>query len=171
MNRMDTQQQQDTILVTGSNGLIGYAVAKRLAGDYPVVGFQHHEKPDAPPGVDRVMVDLTSDESVRRGLDTVRERYGSHLASVVHLAAYYDFSGEPSYLYEDLTVRGTERLLRGLQSFQVEQFSFSSSMLVYAPSTPEHPIDEDWPVEPKWAYPKSKVRTEDVIRAERGNIP
>lgn len=172
---MDTerrqQQQQDTILVTGSNGLIGYAVANRLAGDYPVVGLQHREKPSAPPRVDRVMADLTSDESVRRALETVRERHGSHIASVIHLAAYYDFSGEHSHLYEDLTVKGTERLLRGLQSFQVEQFIFSSTMLVYAPSTPQHPIDETWPVEPKWDYPKSKVRTEEVIRAERGDIP
>lgn len=169
--RDSRQRQQDTILVTGSNGLIGYAVAKRLAGDYPVAGFQHHEQPAPPPSVDAITADMTSDESVRRALETVRQRHGDHIASVIHLAAYYDFSGKPSHLYEDLTVKGTERLLRGLQAFQVEQFIFSSTMLVYAPSTPEHPIDESWPVEPKWDYPKSKVRTEEVIRAERGNIP
>lgn len=168
---MDTQQQQDTILVTGSNGLIGYAVADRLAGDYPVVGLTHHAQPAPPPAVDRVTADMTSDESVRRALEALRERHGSHIASVIHLAAYYDFSGEHSHLYEDLTIRGTQRLLRGLRSFQVEQLIFSSTMLVYAPSAPGQPINEDSPVEPKWDYPKSKVRTEEVIRAERGSIP
>ena len=43
---------------------------------------------------------------------TVRERFGTRIASVIHLAAYYDFSGEPSEKYETITVQGTERLLR-----------------------------------------------------------
>jgi len=34
--------------------------------------------------------------------------------AAAHLAAYYDFSGEPSPLYEEITVRGTERVLRAL---------------------------------------------------------
>lgn len=38
-----------------------------------------------------------------------------------HLAAYYDFSGAPSPKYEEVTVRGTERLRRNLKSFHVEQ--------------------------------------------------
>ena len=37
--------------------------------------------------------------------------------AVVHLAAYYDFSGEPSDLYERVTVQGTLRLLNGLKAF------------------------------------------------------
>lgn len=162
---------EGTVLVTGSNGLIGYAVAERLAKQYTVVGFVHKSPPDPPSSANCIRVDLTSDESVRHALDELRERHGDHIASVIHLAAYYDFSGEPSHLYEDLTVRGTEQLLRGLRSFQVEQFTFSSTMLIYAPSEPGVRITEGWPVEPKWDYPKSKVRTEAVIRAERGDIP
>jgi hypothetical protein len=29
-------------------------------------------------------------------LGVIREHHGSHVASVIHLAAYYDFFGEPS---------------------------------------------------------------------------
>jgi hypothetical protein len=32
---------------------------------------------------------------VREGLRIVREHHGSHVASVIHLAAYHDFFGEP----------------------------------------------------------------------------
>jgi nucleoside-diphosphate-sugar epimerase len=169
------EAQQEVALVTGSNGLIGRAVTQRLAERYRIVGFAHHLPSDAAserlPTVMSVPLDLTSDDSVGEALAEVRQRCGTHIASVIHLAAYYDFSGEPSPLYEELTVRGTERLLRRLQDFDVEQFTFSSTMLVYAPCEPGQRIAEDWPVEPKWDYPQSKVRTEAVIRAERGRVP
>ena len=58
--------------------------------------------------------------------------HGTRIASVIHLAAYYDLSGEPSPLYEQIIVGGTERLLEQLRQFQVEQFVFSSTMLVHA---------------------------------------
>lgn len=73
-------------------------------------------------------MDITSDQSVREGLGRVRIGYGNRLASVIHLAAYYDFSGTPSDKYETVTLRGTEWLLRELQAFEVEQFVFSSTM-------------------------------------------
>jgi len=102
---------------------------------------------------------------------------------VVHLAAYYDFLGKPSPKYDAITVEGTRRLLRGLregtgrmlrgmrEGFAVEQFIFASTMLVHQPGEPGQFITEDWPIGPTWAYPESKVRTEAVIRAERGAIP
>lgn len=167
---MNTEKQ--VVIVTGSSGLIGYAVAKRFADEgYATVGFDREGPPHPPPTADCVCVDLTSDESIRRGFEGVRARYGASLASVVHLAAYYNFSGEPSPLYDELTVRGTHRLLRELKNFEVEQFIFSSTMLVHAPCEPGERIDEDWPLLPKWDYPKSKVKTEELIRAERGDVP
>ncbi|MGH3114738.1 MAG: NAD-dependent epimerase/dehydratase family protein, partial [Gaiellaceae bacterium] len=118
-----------------------------------------------------VCVDVTSEESVRAGFDRVRYAYGDRIASVIHLAAYYDFSGEPSPKYEEVTVRGTGRLLQALRGFDVGQLVFSSTILVHAPSRPGAPISEDSPLAPKWDYPESKVETERLLRAERGAIP
>ncbi len=162
------------IIVTGSNGRIGDAVMRRFAGRFSaVVGFDR--KAVSPPPVDCVYVpvEITSDESVRDGLAMIGEHHGRRVASVVHLAAYYDFLGRPSPLYQDITVQGTGRLLRGLRDggFDVEQFVFSSTMLVHRPAEPGQRINEDSPIEPTWAYPESKVETEAVIAAERGGIP
>jgi nucleoside-diphosphate-sugar epimerase len=44
-------------------------------------------------------------------------------------------------------------------------------MLVHRPAEPGQLINEDWPIEPTWAYPASKVRTEQLIRDQRGDIP
>jgi nucleoside-diphosphate-sugar epimerase len=160
-----------TILVTGSSGLIGAAVVNRLGDEYRVVGFDLKGPPHPPPAAECVCVDLTSDASVAAGLARLRHGYGERIDSVIHLAAYYDFSGEPSPKYDEITVRGTERLLRQLKRFDVGQFVFSSTMLVHAPCQPDQRINEDWPLEPKWDYPKSKVQTEELIRDQHGAIP
>jgi nucleoside-diphosphate-sugar epimerase/uncharacterized membrane protein len=161
------------VLITGSNGRIGSAVARRLNGQFSdVVGFDRKAPTPEPPGCVSISVDITSDESVREGLRVLREHHGTHIISVVHLAAYYDFLGEPNRKYDEITVEGTRRLLRALHDgFEVEQFIFSSTMLVHQPAEPGEFINEDWPLGPTWAYPESKVRTEALIRAERGDIP
>jgi len=119
------------------------------------------------PSAECLYVDLTIDESVQRGLQAICELHGNRLVSVIHLAAYYEFSGAPSPLYDRITVGGTEWLLRFLQDFEVEQFIFSSGELVHAPSELGQNINEDAPLAAKWPYPESKVKTERVIHTGR----
>ena len=166
--------EKGIIVVTGSNGSIGRAVMQRFAGRFgDVVGFDRKAPTPPPEGCVAVAVDVTSDQSVREGIRAIRDHHGSHIAAVIHLAAYYDFFGEPSTKYDEITVKGTGRLLRALSElqFEVEQFVFSSTMLVHKPGEPGEFITEDWPIEPTWAYPESKIRTEKLIRDERGSIP
>ena len=47
---------------------------------------------------------------------------------------------------------------------------YSGTMLVHRPGAPGVPITEKAEIDPKWAYPKSKARAEQVIREERGDI-
>ncbi len=169
----NTETENGIIIVTGSSGRIGSAVMRRFAGRFgEVVGFDREAPKTQPPGCTYIPIEITSDESVREGLRVLREHHGANVASVIHLAAYYDFFGEPSEKYDEITVSGTGRLLRGLREhdFKVQQFVFSSTMLVHRPAEPGQFINEDWPIEPTWAYPESKVRTEQLIRDERGDI-
>lgn len=161
---------QPCVLITGSSGLIGRRLTEALRRDYPVIGFDLRPPEDAPPGTAFIRCDLTDDDSVKLALAEVRRDFGVRLASVVHLAAYYDFAGEPSPLYRELTVEGTRRLLTGLQSFETEQFIFSSTLLVMKPSE-EETLSADSAVEAEWDYPRSKLAAEQVIAAERGATP
>jgi nucleoside-diphosphate-sugar epimerase len=52
-----------------------------------------------------------------------------------------------------------------------EQFVFSSTMLVHAPCQPGEHINEEWPIDPVWDYPRSKAQTEELIRLERRQTP
>lgn len=163
--------KKDVVIVTGSCGRIGTQVVRALGEQYQIVGFELLKSIYASPSEELVPVDLSSDESVQQAFMHIRHFYGNRIASVIHLAAYYSFDQKHSPLYEKVTVQGTERLLKALQPFEVEQFLFSSTMLVHAPCKPGHPITENSPVIPKWDYPLSKVHTEKAIHELRGKIP
>jgi nucleoside-diphosphate-sugar epimerase len=164
-------EQRENLIITGSSGLIGSALIERLGDRYTIFGFDREQSPPPPPAAERVIADLTSDESLDQAFHQIRARGVTRIASVIHLAAFYDFSGDESPLYDEVTVRGTERLLKRLREFEVDQFVFSSTMLVHSPTEPGEPIDADAPLEPKWPYPESKVETERLIRGQRGDIP
>lgn len=153
------------VVITGSAGNVGSALRKKLETDYQVVGC------DQPETNSDVEIDITSDASVELALNSVREKFGKKIAAVVHLAAYFDFSGEESPLYDSVNVQGTKRLLDALQDFDVQRFIYSGTMLVHAPCERGHLIDEDSPIAPKWAYPQSKADAEEAIRKYHGKIP
>jgi nucleoside-diphosphate-sugar epimerase len=162
----------EIVLITGAGGFIGSALIERLAAEYTLVGLDRPGPPDPPAPAHDVEIDLGSGESVRAALEQVRDRFGGRIASVVHLAAYYDVSGQPNPLYDRITVQGTRRLVEGLQDFEVDQFVFASTMLVHRPTyQPDERISEASPIDPAWAYPESKVRTEELLRERHGNIP
>ena len=173
MNKTPTiQNGSGTLIITGSSGLIGSSFIDHVGENYTEMGFDRKGPPHPPPKTEHVIAcDLSSDESVYAALDEVRRLGHKRIASILHLAAYYSFASESSPLYEQVTVRGTERLLRGLRDFEVEQFIFASTMLAHAPCEPGARINEDWPLEPKWDYPKSKVAAEQLILSERGDVP
>jgi nucleoside-diphosphate-sugar epimerase len=121
---------------------------------------------------DFIKCDFTLDASVNAAFDAVKRRYGNHLASVIHLAGHYDLTGEPSEMYEKLTVQGTRRLLKKLREFEIEQFVFPSTVLVMKPAREEgERLTEISPFEDEpWDYPKSKIRAVKLIRQERGSV-
>ncbi len=162
---------KEIIIISGSSGLIGSALIHKIASQYRLAGLDNAGYPYPPAEAECVCLEITSDASMKYAFDRIRYEYGGKITSVVHLAAYYDFLGKPSPLYDEITVKGTERLIKKLQEFEVEQFIFSSSMLVYKPTLPGKPMNEEWPLEPKWDYPKSKVTTEKVLHEHRGKIP
>jgi len=156
------------VLMTGAAGNLGAALAQGLAADYQVVGLDLKGDSDTFPLIE---ADLTDKGSIEEALGEVRNRFGGRLASVIHLAAYFDFSGEDHPLYEKLNVQGTRLFLNALQAFEVEQFVYASTMLVHAPVRPGETLDESQPLDPRWIYPQSKAAAEAAIAEAHGHIP
>lgn len=166
--------ERECFLITGSSGLLGHALAHHFGSkQHQIIGFDEAGPPYPPPNTDCLFCDLTDDESVQKTFFMVRTLYGNKIKAVFHLAAYYSFSGKDSHLYKDLTVDGTERVLRELQlqKFEVGQFIFSSSMLLYKPNEKGEKLTETSPVQATWEYPQSKVDTEELLKRKHGKIP
>lgn len=164
--------ERKSIIITGSSGFIGGTLAKTLSRMYNVIGLDRSEPRNKLPGVSYYNVDITSSTDMEKILSQIKNEHGNHLLSVIHLVAYYSFSGEESDSYKSITVEGTRWLTLNLRKyFEVEQFIFSSSMLVYAPVMPGKKIKDESPLAPSWPYPQSKVEAEKVLREEHHGIP
>lgn len=168
-NETDSQDTgKPLVLITGASGNIGTHLCQQLSTNYTTIGLDRDECESAD---ESYICDLTSDESIELALHKIREYHGKQIAAVVHLAAYFDFTGKPNPLYEEVNVEGTKRLLNGLANFEVKRFVYSSTMLVHKAGVPGQKVDEDTAVEPAWEYPKSKARTENVIIKNDNKIP
>ncbi len=164
-------ENRPIVLITGAAGLIGERVRQHLGSEYQLLCFDVEVPEQTSPNEEWYKVDLTETASIQSALSEIRATCGPRIDSVLHLAAYYDFSGEPSPMYDKLTVNGTRDLLRALRQFDVGQFVFSSSLLVMQPSEDGSQISENSPVDPKWAYPQSKIEAEEIIRREADAVP
>ena len=169
--RPQNDSQKPIVVITGSDGLIGSALIRALHQDYDLVGLDNDRESQLDELHELIHCDLTNEASVHKAFAELRRRRGDRIASFIHLAAYYDFSGEDSPMYDKLTIEGTRRILRELQAFQVEQFVFSSTLLVMKPSEDGERIDETSQTQAEWRYPESKLETEQVIETERGGVP
>lgn len=162
---------RDVVAITGASGYIGAAVVARLAERYQVVALDSHPPSHSAENVEHVDLDITSDSSVTAAVAKLRARNAGRIASFIHLAGYFDLTGEPNQKYYEVNVAGTERLLRALQTLQLEQFLFVSSLLVHAPGRHGEPINEDWPLASPFPYPLSKIETEALLCREHGDVP
>lgn len=81
-------RQKPLILITGSEGRIGTAIAAESGDKFTVLGFEQ----ECDTEVECIGVDISSDAAVSRAFQQLRKDYGQRIASVIHLAAFYDFS-------------------------------------------------------------------------------
>lgn len=164
--------EKEVIIITGSSGYIGRAVARDLVKRYRVIGLDRDEPKTKIPNVDYRIFDISSPKNIEKVLMEIYEDYGQRIHSVVHLVAYYSFSGEESSKYQEITVNGTKSFMKCLNKFfTVEQFIFSSTMLVHESSPTGVETTEDSKVSPTWPYPASKVKAEEVIKEHHHDTP
>lgn len=160
--------QKPLVIITGAAGNLGQILAQALGNEYRIIGL---DRSTAESVHANYTVDVTSADSVNDAFEQLAREHGRHTAAVIHLAAYFDFTGKESPLYQKVNVDGTRHLLSALQDFSVDRFIYSSTMLVHKPGEPGIKINESTPIAPGWAYPKSKAAVEKLIEQEAGKIP
>src|SRR3546814_9895759 len=111
------------VLITGASGNIGRSLASALQERYFVIGLDRSSGDTDYPVLE---ADLTDEASIADALARIGSEHGRRIASVVHLAAFFDFSGEAQPQYQAVHVDGSRHLMRALQPFEGEQFVYRS---------------------------------------------
>ncbi|WP_300441188.1 NAD(P)-dependent oxidoreductase [Christiangramia sp.] len=163
-------KDKEVVIISGSSGLIGFPLIEKLAKNYRIIGLDRLGPPYPPLQAECVNFDITDERKIDAAMERIRYGYGSKIASVIHLAAFYSFNTKDSPGYDEINVKGTRKFLNQLQDFEVDQFIFSSSDLLYKPTEPGKKIHEDSPIGANWGYPESKINTEELIKENNENI-
>ncbi len=127
-----------TILVTGTSGLIGSRLYKKLTEDgEKVVGLTHKE------------CDICDYDAVSHAIGMY------HPNAIFHFAAHLPSTPNPDFI--KVNIRGTNNLLGACYRNGVKNFIYASSMSVYS-TPPEYlPVDEEHLTRPDDAYGKTKL--------------
>lgn len=141
-----------TILITGSSGRIGRAIAASLQKEYAIIGV------DVNPGPYTThVIDIRSREVVK-----LIER----TQAVIHTAALHapHVGVIDEKTFWDINVHGTENLLNACLKYKIPRFVFSSSTSIYG-NAMVHPQKAVWVTEelqpqPRDIYDETKLAAE-----------
>ena len=145
------------VLVTGSAGRVGRAIAARLAPAWQVRTLDRR----AAHGVEFVG-DLADTALLRRAL--------AGADAVVHVAALHapQVGMEPDTEFERINIDGTRRLLEAATGARVGRFVFTSTTALYGAAC-EDPrravfVDESSAPQPRTIYHRTKLAAEALLR-------
>ena len=143
-----------TVLVTGGTGLVGSRLLRRFAEDGVACRALVRAGRQVPAGVARAEGDLLVPASLKDSLEGV--------TAVVHLAAVFRTVDDAAIWRANLD--GTRNLIAAVkQHAPLARFIMASTALVYGNEAMRPGLESD-PVEPKLAYPASKVAAEKELR-------
>lgn len=155
------KSKSNTILVTGSSGRIGRAIAASLQNEYGVIGV------DVAPGPYTTHIADIQGKEVTKLIE--------HTHAVIHTAALHapHVGVHDDKKFWDVNVRGTENLLDACLKNKVTRFIFTSSTSIYGHAM-VHPQKAVWVTEelqpqPRDIYDKTKLAAEDLCREATGS--
>ena len=159
------------ILITGALGLIGQQLIKYDLKDFDIIAVDI-KKPEesseeslekAKTNTQFFKVDLGDPQSIQSFWKQI-EKYHKDIESVIHLAAYYDYSNKPNPQYFKIQ-QGLQTLLKLFEKDLPKKCSFiyASSLASFRPTKPGHPLTESSQRSLSWEYAKSKVFNEAII--------
>ena len=168
------QPKPPVIIVTGASGFIGRYFIEEVKDDYTIyaIARRSQRKSEVPdhPNIHWMRVDIGEEKEVVRAINTISKEHAS-IDFVFHFAGYYDFSYKNVPEYHRTNVKGTENLLKCVESLAPKRFIFSSSLAVSDFSDPNRIIDERSPADADYPYATSKKQAEELVHEFSSKFP
>ncbi|MBM3286713.1 MAG: NAD(P)-dependent oxidoreductase [Candidatus Eisenbacteria bacterium] len=157
---------QPALILTGASGFVGRHLLAELKGDYRIFAIARRSQREcgAPidPNIAWMQVDLGDREDLGRALREIQSAGGAKF--LIHLGAYYDFTGDRHPEYQRTNIGGTSNILDLVRPLRLERLFFASSVAAHRFPRREGPITEATPPDGPHVYAWSKREGERLIR-------
>jgi len=161
------------LLITGASGFLGRRLLDVFKEDYEIFGLarRSQSRSGAPehPNITWLQADIAEPRQLEAAFEVIRQRGGVEV--VVHLAAYYDFTGEDHPEYWRTNVQGLSNVLDACRGLGVRRFVFASSVAACAFPPPGRQLDESSPADGEHTYAITKRRGEELLAAYADHFP
>ncbi len=153
------------VVVTGASGFLGRLLVKLLRRRHVVLAIDRRTQAEAElaghPNVQWYPVDLCDHDAVAGTMACIGAGGGAQV--VVHLAAYYDFTGEEHPEYQRTNVAALRVLLDACRGLGIEHFVLASSVAACPFSRPGEPITEATSPDGTHIYARTKRAGERML--------
>ncbi|HSO23127.1 MAG TPA: NAD(P)-dependent oxidoreductase, partial [Chondromyces sp.] len=153
------------IAITGASGFLGRLLVELLRRRHRIVALDRRPLIEAGmadhSSVEWYQLDLTDAPLLRDTFACIRA--GGRVDVLIHLAAYYDFTGEEHPEYQRTNIVAMRSLLDASRGLGLEHFIFASSVAACPFSSPGRPITEATPPDGRHIYARTKRAGERML--------
>ncbi|MCD4750534.1 MAG: NAD-dependent epimerase/dehydratase family protein [Thermoanaerobaculales bacterium] len=161
------------IVITGASGFVGRLLLDEIKESFHVYAFARRSQTEcgAPehPNIEWIQVDIGEVTPLTTAFEKIRDQGGAE--ALVHLAAYYDFTGEDNPEYKRTNVIGLRNILELSLMLSMRRFIFASSVAACPFPPPGQSIDETTAPLGNNVYARSKMAGEALIQDYRDQLP
>ena len=161
------------MIITGATGFLGKRLVERLRDKYEIFGIARRSPQEAGlpegPGLHWFQVDIAYFKPLWQVFNKIQQM--ADIDILLHLAAYYDFSGDNHPEYMRTNIIGTHNVLELSVPLNLKRFFYTSS--VAACPFPElgNVVTEKSPPTAPVPYAQSKRKGEEMIHKYQDRIP
>ncbi len=161
---------RQVVLITGASGFIGTALIARLSKRHHIIGVDKVLHKDRNSSVLWYKADISDKNILSEIFREIKEKVSEKIDYIFHLAAYYDMVNKESGMYHKTNENGTRYLLDNLIGFNVKNFVFASSTVVFKPTTGVDKLNEESDLSSFMYYGNSKIAGETILSEYKKKI-
>ena len=161
-----------TIIITGASGFIGRNLLDDLSTDHRIFAIARRSPHEcnAPihPNIAWLRADIGDWSSISRAFREISTSGGADY--LIHLAAYYDFTGDNNPEYKRTNIDGTKHILSLAKKLSLKLFVFASSTAACSYPKDSFFVSEDSPPDGLHIYSQSKSIGEFLVKQSLNEI-
>lgn len=161
------------VIITGATGFLGGQLVVQLRREYRIFAFGRRSPREAGvpegPGIEWFQVDIGHPGPLQAAFARILHLGGAEI--LLHLAAYYDFTGEENPEYERTNVAGTRNILELAVPLNLRRFILTSSVAACPFPVPSEVVSEGTGPTAPFPYARSKRACEAMLAEYADRIP